>query len=103
MAALPDGLLAAVRSYLGITWVDDAGDATLSGIIARGMKRIDKAAGGAMDYTVEDAPRELLFDYCRYVRAGALDEFEENYLSELLSLQNEQEVKRYVAEQSADV
>lgn len=86
---LPDGLLAAVKNYLDITWDDPDGDTKLSGIIARGMRYLDKAAGAELDYTIEDKPRELLMDYCRYVRSNALDEFQRNYLHELLSLQIE--------------
>lgn len=98
--SLPAGLLEAVKNYLDITWEDPAGDEKLSGIIARGMQYINKVAGAELDYTVEDKPRELLFDYCRYVRSNALDEFQNNYLHELLSLQISQEVKDYVAENS---
>lgn len=101
--ALPIGLLDAVRNYLDITWNDDAGDEKLSGIVARGMKYLDGVAGEALDYMVEDKPRELLMDYCRYVRSNALDEFQQNYLPELLTLQNQKEVARYVAEQATDV
>lgn len=101
--ALPIGLLDAVRNYLDITWSDDAGDEKLSGIVARGMKYLDGVAGESLDYMVEDKPRELLMDYCRYVRSNALDEFQQNYLPELLTLQNQKEVARYVAEQAADV
>lgn len=95
---LPEGLLEDVKNYLDITWVDYAGDDKLSGIIARGMKYIDNVAGAAMDYTVEDKPRELLFDYCRYVRSNALNEFQTNYLHELLSLQIRQEVADFEKE-----
>lgn len=95
--ALPEGLLEAVRTYLDITWVDEAGDTKLSGIIARGIKYIDGIAGSAMDYTVEDKPRELLLDYCRYARSNALEQFQKNYMHELLSLQISQEVAAYEA------
>lgn len=98
--ALPIGLLEAVRSYLDITWVDAAGDEKLSGIIARGIKYIDGIAGAEMDYTIEDKPRELLFEYCLYARSNALDEFQKNYLHELNSLQLTQEVERYAAAQT---
>lgn len=94
--ALPAGLLEAVRNYLDITWVDAAGDLKLTGIVSRGIKYIDSLAGAEMDYTIESKPRELLFDYCRYVRSNALDEFQTNYLHELLSLQITEEVKAYV-------
>jgi len=100
---LPAGLLEAVRSYLDITWRDDAGDLKLSGIIARGMRYIDSVAGEMLDYTTEDKPRELLMDYCRYVRSNALDEFAANYLHEILALQQAKEVERYLTEQSTTV
>lgn len=94
---LPIGLLEAVKNYLDITWDDPAGDMKLSGIISRGMKYLNSVSGVELDYTVEDKPRELLLDYCRYVRSNALDEFQNNYLHELLSLQISQEVKDYAA------
>lgn len=95
MEALPEGLLEGARNYLDITWADPDGDSKLSGIIARGIKYINSVAGADLDYTVEDKPRELLFDYCRYVRSNALNDFQDNYLHELLSLQIAQEVKVY--------
>ena len=94
---LPDGLLDAVKNYLDITWTDAATDSKLTGIIERGIKYIDKAAGEECNYTAEDKPRELLFDYCRYARSNALDQFQTNYLPELLTLQNEMDIKRYNA------
>lgn len=96
--ALPDKLLDAVKDYLDITWTDPQTDRKLTGIIERGMKYIDKAAGAAQDYTIEDKPRELLMDYCRYARSNALDMFQINYQHELLSLQISQEVANYAAE-----
>ena len=98
LMALPDGLLDAVRNYLDITWTDADGDLKLIGIISRGIKYINSVAGTELDYTIEDKPRELLFDYCRYVRSNALDEFQTNYLPELLSLQIRQEVRDYVTD-----
>jgi len=96
--SLPAELLNAVKNYLDITWTDDASDKKLVGIVLRGMKYLNKVAGAELDYSVEDKPRELLMDYCRYVWSNALDEFQANYQHELLSLQIEQEVKNYAAE-----
>ena len=96
--ALPEGLLAAVKNYLDITWTDTDLDTKLAGIIARGMKYLNGVAGAELDYTVEDKPRELLLDYCRYVRSNALDEYMTNYLPELLTLQMQKEVAAYVEE-----
>lgn len=92
-----EALLQPVRNYLDITWLDADGDTKITGIIERGIKYIDKVAGATLDYSIEDKPRELLFDYCRYARSNALNEFQDNYLHELLSLQISEEVKAYEA------
>ncbi len=91
-----------VRNYLDITWADPEGDEKLVGIIARGILYIERLAGDgmiAMDddgLPVEGKPVELLYDYCRYVRSNALNEFESNYLAELNALQLDTEVSRVV-------
>lgn len=94
-------LLNDARNYLNITWDDPEGDNKLSGILSRGMAYLDHLAGAELDYAVEDSPRALLLDYARYARAEALNEFQTNYLHELLSLQIREEVAR--AEEQADV
>jgi len=96
-------LLSAVRNYLDITWTDTATDAKLTGIIKRGMAYLDLKTGVSLDYLPEDLPRQLLLDYCLYARSNALDEFEVNYLSMLLSLQQREEVAAYVIAQAAIV
>jgi len=96
--ALPEGLLEDVKNYLDITWDDEATEKKLTGIIERGMKYINSISGEELDYSKEEKPKELLLDYCRYVRSNALESFQTNYLHELLSLQIQQEVARYEAE-----
>lgn len=95
--------LNAVRTYLDITWEDPGGDRKLSGIIARGEAYLDNVAGLGLDFEVEDKPRELLMDYCRYVRSGALDEFQTNYLQELLALRIRAEVGGFDSSQDANL
>lgn len=91
-------LLSEVKNYLDITWDDNQTDQKLNGIIERGKKYLNKVAGKELDFEEEDKPKELLFDYCRYVRSNALEMFQQNYLHELLSLQIESEVEAYEAE-----
>lgn len=90
-------LLTAARNYLDITWEDAAGDEKLAGILARGQVYLNRIAGSSLDYSAEDKPRELLFDYLRYVRSNALGDFQNNYLHELLALQMDEEARRYEA------
>jgi len=85
--ALPEGLLAAAKINLSITWDDADTDTNLTGILERGIVYLNGVAGAAKDYTVEGDARALLFDYAMYARSGALSEFEKSYLSALLALQ----------------
>lgn len=94
--SLPDGLLADVKNALDITWNDEATEYKISGFIASGMVYLNKKLGEEADYTVDGAPRTLLFDYVRYARDAALDVFENNYLSLILDMQNDRAVRRYV-------
>ncbi|MDL2318218.1 hypothetical protein LJC74_03865 [Eubacteriales bacterium OttesenSCG-928-A19] len=80
-------LLAAVRNYLDITWPDAEGDMKLSGIIDRGIKYLDDIVGAPQDYEAATRAQGLLFNYCRYERSNALEEFQKDYLHELLALQ----------------
>jgi len=95
---LPEGLLDAVKNYLNITWSDDATDKKIGGIIASGMMYLDSKAGAAMDYTIDGIARTLLFEYSRYMRDGALDVFENNYQSMILTMRHERMVKDYASE-----
>lgn len=97
-------LLKDTKDYLDITWdLDKAGESKLTGIIIRGQSYLNGIAGEKLDYSLEESHRALLFDYVRYVRSNALDEFQKNYRSELLSLQISKEVKRYDQEENTDV
>ncbi len=91
-------LLDEVKNYLDITWIDTQTDLKIAGIIERGKKYLNKVAGKELDFDAEDKPKELLFDYCRYVRSNALEAFQQNYLHELIALQIDSEVAAYEAE-----
>jgi len=79
-------LLEEVKSYLHITWIDDITDNNLNGFISRGKARLQKIAGVSLDFDAEDMPKVLLLDYCRYANSQALEMFEKNFASELMSL-----------------
>lgn len=83
-------LLAEAKNFLDITWADSDADAKLKGQIRRGIAYITaktgvKASAFAGD-SVDDRAQELLFNYLLYNRAGALDQFVQNYAYELNSL-----------------
>ena len=81
-----DALLSDALNYLDITWDDIDTNRKVSGILARGMAFLDRIAGTPQDYEAEDLARSLLFDYARYARENATQDFVSNYLTELNSL-----------------
>ena len=84
--AVSAALLAAAKNYLDITWVAADGDTKLTGILSRGQRYLDSAAGLPLDYEAEDKPRELLLEYARYVRNNSLQYFRQDFMSELYAL-----------------
>jgi len=88
-------LLAAVRNYLSVTWVDAALDTKLTGIIQRGQAYLDGIAGKAQDYTIEGQARTLLFDYVRYYRSNAGNQFSKDYQDQLIALRLSEGVAQY--------
>ena len=80
-------LLQDVKDYLHISWNDEKTDKNLTGMIKRGMTHLNKIAGVSfLDFMAEDSPKALLLDYVRYANSQALEVFEMNFQSELLSL-----------------
>lgn len=96
--ALPEGLLYDVKAYLNITWDDEATDIKVSGLIASAMVYLDDKLGEEADYTKDGFPRTLLMEYVRYARDSALDVFENNYISQILAMQNNRKVSAYALE-----
>ena len=95
-------LLQDIKDYLHITWDDEKTDKNLTGMIKRGMKKLDDIAGLSLDFTIEDSPRELLFDYVRYANSQALEVWEKNFQSELLSLHLESQASLIELEESSN-
>lgn len=87
-----DVILADVKNYLDITFHDEATDFKLLGMIERGVHHLQSVAGGELNFIINETPKALLLDYCRYARSNALEMFEQNYLSELVSLRIFREV-----------
>lgn len=96
-------LLAAVKSYLQITWTDTDTDNRLTLLIQAGAAYIDNKLGETGDYTIPGYPRTLLFEYVRYARDGASDVFENNYRSMILAMQHERMVEAYADAETESV
>jgi hypothetical protein len=85
-------ILSDVKNYLDITWADARSDRKLRGIIRTGATFLQRMTSRKLRFEEGTFERSLLFDYCRYVRAGALDEFSKNYQTELMTFRQDEEV-----------
>lgn len=85
---LPEGLLKAVKNYPGIdiTWEDTEIDSQITGIINMGMKFLNEKSGIELDFSKDEMPKQLLMEYCKYSRNGALAEYMSNLAPFLIDL-----------------
>lgn len=92
------GLLSEVKNYLDVTWEDSGTNAKLTGQIRRGIDYITAKTGvkssvfesSSSEY--DGRAQELLFNYVLYDRAGAVDQFKQNYASDIVGLRLRWEV-----------
>lgn len=78
-------LLSEVKSYLHITW--DEENPEIQKMIDRAISYFKSIVGQDVDFIEDGQNRQLLLDRCRYVRNHAVEEFEENFGSEIRNLQ----------------
>ena len=81
-----NNLLSDVKNYLKITWNDEITDKNLTGMIKRGMAHLNHIAGVSLNFIEDDTPKSLLLDYVRYANSQALEVFDTNFQSDLVSL-----------------
>lgn len=80
--AISTALLNSVKSYLKVTWTDE--DEDIMSLAERGVSYLSKLAGTTPEFESEGLPKQLLLDYCRYVRNNSFEYFQQNFKSELL-------------------
>lgn len=95
-------LLDTLKTYLDITWSDPHTDAKLTGILARAQDRLRAYAGNAaLAFADGTAAQQLLLDLCRYIWNNASEDFEVNYLPDLLMLRANQKTEAMPDESEA--
>lgn len=78
-------LLTDVKLHLNITWNEE--DENIQKLIERAISYFKSIVGKDVDFIEDGQNRQLLLDRCRYVRNHAVEEFEENFGSEIRNLQ----------------
>lgn len=90
-------LFPAIKEYIHSP---DSEDSNVERYIGSSIARLNSIAGAELDYEVYGLPRDLLFDRVRYAHSQALEVFERNFQSELLSLHVETQAPLYKEEVS---
>lgn len=98
---MEQALLDTLKNYLDITWQDEHTDAKLSGILARAQTKCCAYAGvRELDFADGTEEQQLLLDMCRYVWNNASEDFEGNYLPDLIMLRAKYKVEAVNADES---
>lgn len=84
-------LLDELKNYLRITWDDE--DTELTKLYERGQKTLNRIIGVELNYELDDIPKGLLFDWCRYQRNNSAEFFLNNFAEDILFLQLDEAVK----------
>ena len=74
-----------VKSFLRITW--DEEDEDIAKMIDRAISYFKSITNVDVDFVNDGQNRQLLLDRCRYMRNQVVEEFEENFQSEIINLQ----------------
>lgn len=100
-------LLKEERTYLGITWEDQATDDMLKSFIRTSARRLETIYGGDLKFTLTSEEEmnkqdmlahDLLLARVFYQREKALDDFDTNYRGDLMALRNYGKVNQALQE-----
>ena len=86
-----------VKGKLNITWSDEDTDSEINRIIEDGQIEIRRKLGTpeSYDFTIEGQERKLFLSWCLYEWNHASNEFDENYLNDILQVRQKYEVMEY--------
>lgn len=92
MFTITPELLDEVKAEIYVTW--DVEDEHITNIIKRGIKRLNELVGIELDFE-ELQNRDLLINFCRYIRNGAGEYFLQNFQDEILLVQFKEAIKEH--------
>ena len=86
-----------VKGKLNITWSDEDTDSEINRIIEDGQVEMRRKLGTpeSYDFTIEGQERKLFLSWCLYEWNHASNEFDENYLNDILQVRQKYEVMEY--------
>ena len=90
-----DALFNMLKNELNITWHDEETELRLSRIVLNATKVMDRKLGAEIDYSLPGQEQELFLAYCVYVYNNCANQFDENYLNEIMQIRSIYEVEQY--------
>lgn len=87
-------LLQDLKDKLNITWTEEETERRLERILEDAEITLNFKLGAKIDYS-KGMERNIFLNYCMYAWNNCLNEFDENYLNEILQLRQKYEVLNY--------
>lgn len=86
-----------VKGKLNITWSDEDTDSEINRIIEDGQVEMRRKLGTPDDYdfAIEGQERKLFLSWCLYEWNHASNEFDSNYLNDIMQVRQKYEVMDY--------
>lgn len=89
-----------LRNELNITWDDEETESRLTRIITNAVVTMNRKIGSDIDYSIAGPEQELFLAYCVYVYNNCANQFDENYLNEIMQIRSIYEVEQYEEDQN---
>lgn len=89
-----------LRNELNITWDDEETESRLIRIIRNAVVTMNRKIGSDIDYSIAGPEQELFLAYCVYVYNNCANQFDENYLNEIMQIRSIYEVEQYEEDQN---
>ena len=89
-----------LRNELNITWYDEETESRLTRIITNAVVTMNRKIGSDIDYSIAGPEQELFLAYCVYVYNNCANQFDENYLNEIMQIRSIYEVEQYEEDQN---
>ena len=89
-----------LRNELNITWDDEETESRLIRIITNAVVTMNRKIGSDIDYSIAGPEQELFLAYCVYVYNNCANQFDENYLNEIMQIRSIYEVEQYEEDQN---
>lgn len=91
-------LIQELKDNLNITWDEEETNRKLKRIINDAKLTLNWKLGQNIDYSISGPEHNLFLNYCMYAYNNCTNEFDDNYLNEIMQIRQKYEVLSYEQE-----